>query len=71
MIDANIFPQHHIREGGASTDGSGGMQQSAATASVTQLCVTRGGVLTSHVRCNQEYIIQLRALLELEWMSTK
>ena len=25
MIDSDIFPQHHTREGGASTDGSGGI----------------------------------------------
>ena len=24
VIHSNIFPQHHLREGGASTDGSGG-----------------------------------------------
>ena len=27
VIDSKIFPQHHTREGGASTDGSGGAQR--------------------------------------------
>jgi hypothetical protein len=80
VIDSKIFPQHHTREGGASTDGSGGAQRRSVAGedSLTAIALyTQQSFLLCSLQnddsmlCGQESTIQLHALLDLVWTSTR
>ena len=80
VIDSKIFPQHHTREGGASTNGSGGAQRRSVAGedSLTAIALyTQQSFLLCSLQtdesmlCGQESTIQLHALLDLVWTSTR
>lgn len=77
VIDSKIFPQHHTREGGASTDGSGGAQRRSVAGEDSHTAIAlytqQLFLLTpdDSMLCGQESTIQLHALLDLVWTSTR